>query len=85
MFMHSVYLSVCLSFGHAGTILNILCISLNLYTLFTSDIEWTVLKIIRMGLRVRLQRHTKVSRCILPYEGDIFKAYCNLFMLYEIQ
>ena len=59
--MHSICLSVH-PFVHALTVINILQMSLNLYMLFISDIEKTVLKMICMGLSVCLQRQTKVFR-----------------------
>ena len=65
MFMHSVCLSV-----HALTVVNILPMPLNLYMLFISDIEWTVLKILCM-VSVRLQRDTKIFRYILTYLGKV--------------
>ena len=58
--MHSICLSV-RPFVRALTVVNILQMSLNLYMLFILDIEWRVLKMICMGLSVRLQRHIKVS------------------------
>ena len=56
--MHSIYaigLSVCLSV-HALTLVNILQISWNVYTLFIPDVALTLL--VYMGLRVRLHRRT---------------------------
>ena len=57
--VYALGLSVCPSV-HILSVVNILQMSLNLYMLFISDVEWTILKIICMGLWVRLQTHTKV-------------------------
>ena len=54
--MHSVSLSVRPSV-RALTVVNILQMSLNLCMLFISDIECAALKLIWMGLNVRLQTH----------------------------
>ena len=64
--MHSVFLSDRPSV-HALNLLNILEMSWNLHMLFISDIEWTVVKIVCMELRVRLLRHTKAFRYIKAY------------------
>ena len=69
MFVHSVYLSV--RPHHTLTVVNILQMCFNLYLLFISDIEWTVLKMPCTVLSVRLQRHTKIFWCIL--EGGKLK------------
>ena len=61
---------------HALTLVNILQMSLNLYMLFISDIEWTVVKMVCMGLRVRLQIYTNVFRYIKAYGG---KDFWNVF------
>ena len=82
MFLHSVSLSV-RPFAHALTVANTIQMSLNLYMLFIPDIKLTVLKMIRMGLIVRLQRHMKVFRCITACRGgNVFKVYYNLFVLH---
>ena len=79
------YLSIwliCLSVRpsvHALTTVNVLQMFKNLYMLFISDIEWSVLKMSFMWLKVRLQGHTKIFRCITAYGKKIFKAYCNKF------
>ena len=65
-FQHSLKMltnSVCLSVHpsvHALTFVNILQTSWNLYMLFVSDIEWTIMKMVSMRQRIRLQRHTKI-------------------------
>ena len=51
----------------------------NLYMLFTSDIRWTVLKIVYIRQLVRLQRH-KVFWFITAYGGKHLK--CILINLY---
>ena len=66
---------------HALTLVNILQMSWNLYMLFIVDIEWTMVKMVCMGLRVRLQRHTKVFRYIKAYGGKFFKTYFNILPL----
>ena len=76
--MHSIYLSVRPSV-HALTAVNIFQMSLNLYMLFISDIEWTVLKIMCMGLRVRLMGRANFSNTFWPLGG--IKIYCNIFTL----
>ena len=55
---------------HDLTLLNILQMSWNLCMLFTSDIEWSILKILCTGLKVCQQRHTKVFRYIMTYWGN---------------
>ena len=64
-------LSVCPSV-QAFTFVNILQISSNLHMLFIFDIEWNACKMVCKGLSVRLQRYTKVFRCITAYGGGDF-------------
>ena len=56
---------------HALIVVSILQMSLNLYMLFISNIEWTVLKMICIELGVRLQRRAKVFPYILAYRGKV--------------
>ena len=73
-----VCLSVCVR-----SFVNILQTSLNLQILFISDIKWTILKMICMGLSLRSQKHTKVFRCISAYRGcEVFKVSCIIFILH---
>ena len=68
VFMHSVCLSVCPAV-HSLTLLNILQMPWILYRLYISDIALIVLKMVRIRLLVRLQRHPKCS----AYGGGCFK------------
>ena len=66
--------SVCLSVRpsvHPLFLANVLQMFLNLQMLFISDIEWSVLKMSFMLLKVRLQGHTKIFRCITAYGKKI--------------
>ena len=74
--MHSICLSV-----HTLILENILKMS-SKHILFISDIAWTVLKIVYVGLMVRLQRHTKVFKYNMAYGTKIFKVYFNTFVLH---
>ena len=70
---------------YTSTFVNILQMSLHLCMLFISDIELRVLKMICVGLSVRLQRHSKVFLYISIYRRGgvkVFKVYCNIFILY---
>ena len=60
---------------HALTVVHVL--QMSLYMLFLSDIEWTVLKMICIGLSDCLQRHIKnFPDTFWPIkEGEIFKVY----------
>ena len=88
--MKNVYafgLSACLSVRlsmHTLNFVNILEISLNSYMLFIPDIECAALKMICMGLRIYLHRHTKAFRYILAYGWKILKhilthLYCTKY------
>ena len=51
---------------------------------FLSDVELTGLKVLCMGVSVHLQRHTKVLQSFRPIGrggGEVFKIYCNIFIL----
>ena len=77
--MPLVYLSIHPSV-HVLTLVNVLQMSWNLYMLFISHIKWTVNKMVYMGLKVRLQRHTKVLRYIKAYAQKNLKrisTYCT--------
>ena len=64
---------VCLSVCHALILVNIYQMAWNLNMLLMSNIAWTVLKIVYMGLMVHLQRHTKVFWYIMADRGGGFK------------
>ena len=64
------------------TIVNTFQMSWNLCMLFISNIEWPVLKIVYMGLKIRLKRHTKLFRYSTANWGENFKAYFKIFMLH---
>ena len=79
---------VCLSVRpsqHALAFENVLQMSLHLYIILISDVEWSVLKMIYMGLRVCLQTHTQVFRYSSAYgEGSFFIAtylYCTEYCM----
>ena len=77
--MHSVCLSVRLSL-HALTLVNILQTSWILHIVFISAVEFTVEKMICMGLRVRVQRHAKVFDTLRRMERKFLKrisTYCT--------
>ena len=49
---------------HALTVVNILQMLLNLYIVIKFDTEWTVLKMICIGLSVRLETH---QSCLIHF------------------
>ena len=91
MFMNSVCLSVCLSVRRsvrALTLVNILRMFWNLEMLLISDIEWSVLKILCMGLKVHLQRHTKVFRCITAFffpSLSFTPSFVSIYVMYGLK
>ena len=66
--MRFVNLSVC-SPVISLILINILQMPWNLCMLFIFNMEWTALKMIYKGLKVRLQRYTKIFRYIAAYGG----------------
>ena len=79
MFLHSVCLSVH-PFLHALILLNMLQMYWNLFMLFISDIEWSVLKMLCIRLKIRLQRQTKVFWYITAYgRGGFLKCITTYF------
>ena len=55
--------------------------SLSLHMLFVSDIAWTVLKIVYIGLIVCLQRHTKVLRYITAFLKNLKRILTHLYCI----